>query len=178
MKHKYTLLIYTENHIGLLNRISIIFTRHKVNIESLNTSPSMGENIHSFVITIITSRDKAEHLRKLIEKQVEVLKAFIYEENQVIAMGVALFKISTSSICANNILEQLIRSSSARIIAVEPEFIVVEKTGTQDDIKNFLDSLSGFDVREFIQSGRVVVTRPMGKLTDYLRQMSEMEEKD
>ena len=79
----------------------------------------------------------------------------------MIAMGVALFKISTSSICANNILEQLIRSSSARIIAVEPEFIVVEKTGTQDDIKNFLDSLSGFDVREFIQSGRVVVTRPM-----------------
>lgn len=176
MKHKYTLLIYTENHIGLLNRISIIFTRHKVNIESLNTSPSMEKGFHSFVITIFATAKEAEHLRKIIEKQVEVFKAFLYEEKQVIAMEVALFKISLKGIGPNNILEQLIRQSSAKIIAVEPEFLVIEKTGTQDDIHEFLDKLSMFDIREFIQSGRVVVTRPMGKLTEYLLELEKQEE--
>jgi acetolactate synthase-1/3 small subunit len=176
MNRKYTLLIYTENHVGLLNRISIIFTRHKVNIESLNTSPSMEEGVHSFVITINTSLAQAEHLRKAIEKQVEVLKAFLYEEKQVIPMEVALFKISTSGLKSGNALEKLIRESSARIITVEPEFLVIEKTGTQSDIKDFLTQLSDFDVREFIQSGRVIVTRPMGKLKDYLLELERQEE--
>ncbi|MBR4266886.1 MAG: acetolactate synthase small subunit [Bacteroidales bacterium] len=176
MKHKFTLLIYTENHIGLLNRISIIFTRHKINIESLNTSPAMEKNLHSFVITIFATWQQAEHLRKLIEKQVEVFKAFLYEEKDVIAMEVALFKISLKGIGPHNVLEQLIRQSSARIITVEPEFLVVEKTGTQNDIHEFLEKLSMFDIREFIQSGRVVVTRPMGKLTEYLANLERQEE--
>ena len=163
MKHKYTLLIYTENHVGLLNRISIIFTRHKVNIESLNTSPSMHPGLHSFVITINTTADKAEHLRKIIEKQ-------------VIAQEVALFKVATKGISANNILEQIMRSSNARIISMEPEFIVIEKTGKQDEISELLEQLSIYDVREFIQSGRVIVTKPMGKLSDILRDLENQEE--
>ncbi|OYY03464.1 MAG: acetolactate synthase small subunit, partial [Sphingobacteriia bacterium 35-40-5] len=39
-KQEFTITVYTENQIGLLNRIAIIFTRRKINIHSLNTSPS------------------------------------------------------------------------------------------------------------------------------------------
>ncbi len=178
MKRKYTLLIYTENHVGLLNRISIIFTRHKVNIESLNTSPSMHEGLHSFVITINTTSERAEHLRSIIEKQVEVFKAFLYEEKNVIEQGVALFKIGTKDLTVkSSILEQLIRSTNVRILAIEEEFIVAEKTGTQDEIQELLSQLKVFDIREFIQSGRVIVTRPMGVLDDILYDLEQREEK-
>lgn len=176
MKHKYTLLIYTENHIGLLNRISIIFTRHKVNIETLNTSASMHGDIHSFVITVLTTADKAEHLRKIIEKQVEVLKAFLYEEDQIIAQEVALYKISLQSIGKDNIIEQLVRNSNARILAVDPDFIVIEKTGNQIETQAFLNELKVYDVREFIRSGRVIVTKPMRQLKQYLLDMDQQEE--
>ncbi len=178
MKRKYTLLIYTENHVGLLNRISIIFTRHKVNIESLNTSPAMETGFHSFCITIETTQEVAEHLRKIIDKQVEVLRAFLYEENQVIAQEVALFKVATASVPDYNVIEQLVRTSNARILAIDPQFFVIEKTGLQKEIQGFLDELTAnFDVREFIQSGRVVVTRPMGKLIEILDDLEKQEEK-
>ena len=178
MKHKYTLLIYTENHVGLLNRISIIFTRHKVNIESLNTSPSMHPGLHSFVITINTTADKAEHLRKNIEKQVEVYKAFLYGENEVFEQAIALFKIGTKERQVNfPLIEQIIRSSNARIMSMESDFIVIEKTDKQQEIDELLDQLSVLDVREFIQSGRVVVTKPMGKLTDFLKKLEAQEER-
>jgi len=85
MKRKFTLLIYTENHIGLLNRVSIIFTRRKVNIESLTTSPSRHEGIHTFVIVVNTTRDMVEKIQKTIEKQIEVLKAFLYDEDMILA---------------------------------------------------------------------------------------------
>jgi acetolactate synthase-1/3 small subunit len=31
-KQEYNITVYTENQIGLLNRIAIIFTRRKINI--------------------------------------------------------------------------------------------------------------------------------------------------
>ena len=52
IKEEYTITVYTENHIGLLTRISIIFSRRKINIESLNTSPSEIPGIHRFNIVI------------------------------------------------------------------------------------------------------------------------------
>ena len=52
MKQEYTLTIYTENQVGLLNRIAIMFSRRKINIESMNTSPSEIEGIHRFNILI------------------------------------------------------------------------------------------------------------------------------
>ena len=45
-RKEYTITVYTENQIGLLNRIAIIFSRRKINIESLNTSPSEVESVH------------------------------------------------------------------------------------------------------------------------------------
>ena len=39
-KQLYTVSVYTENNIGLLNRISAIFQRSHINIESLNISVS------------------------------------------------------------------------------------------------------------------------------------------
>jgi acetolactate synthase-1/3 small subunit len=35
-QEEFTITVYTENQIGLLNRIAIIFSRRKINIESLN----------------------------------------------------------------------------------------------------------------------------------------------
>lgn len=173
MKRKYTLLIYTENHIGLLNRISIIFTRRKINIESLTTSPSKHKGIHTFVIVVDVTREKAEHLRKNIEKQVEVLKAFLYDDDMILAQEVALYKVSTDKIARNNTIEELIRTSNARILDIEPEYIVIEKTGNQKETQAFLELLAPYDVHEFIRSGRVIVTKPMRSLESHLKELDK-----
>lgn len=51
MEQLYTFTVFTENRVGLLNQISIIFTRRSVNIESLSVSPSSIPGIHKFTIT-------------------------------------------------------------------------------------------------------------------------------
>ncbi|MBP6590617.1 MAG: ACT domain-containing protein, partial [Chitinophagaceae bacterium] len=47
-KKEFTITVYTENQIGILNRIAIIFSRRKINVESLNTSPTEVESVHRF----------------------------------------------------------------------------------------------------------------------------------
>ena len=71
-KKEFTITVYTENQIGLLNRIAIIFSRRKINIESLNTSPSEVDSVHRFTIVINETEDVVRKLCRQIEKQVEV----------------------------------------------------------------------------------------------------------
>ena len=54
-KIKYTVSIYTENSVGLLNRISAIFQKRHINIESFNSSITEIEDIHRWTILVHTS---------------------------------------------------------------------------------------------------------------------------
>jgi acetolactate synthase-1/3 small subunit len=84
MKQEFTITIYTENQVGLLNRIAILFSRRKINIESLNTSPSEVESIHRFTIVISETEEVVRKIVRQIEKQVDVLKAYYNTNDEII----------------------------------------------------------------------------------------------
>ena len=44
----FTISVYSENNVGLLNRISGIFLKRHINILSLNVSESEIENVSRF----------------------------------------------------------------------------------------------------------------------------------
>ena len=83
-KQEYTITVYTENQVGLLNRIAIIFSRRKINIESLNTSPSEVQGIHRFTIVVTESRDVVLKVVRQIEKQVEVLHEQFFSASKLL----------------------------------------------------------------------------------------------
>jgi acetolactate synthase-1/3 small subunit len=67
----------------------------------------------------------------------------------------------------------LIRSHNARILSIEPKYIVLEKTGHQEDTTAFFEALETFGVYEFVRSGRVAVSKPMEQLNSYLSSLDE-----
>lgn len=75
MKKQFIISVHTENQIGLLNRIAIIFSRRKINIDNLNTFPSGLDNIHRFIICIRETEGNVQKIVKQIQKQVDVLDA-------------------------------------------------------------------------------------------------------
>src|ERR1041384_4234116 len=94
-KQEFNITVYTENQIGLLNRIAIIFTRRKINIESLNTSPSEVDSIHRFTIVINETEEVVRKLCRQIEKQVEVLKAYYNTNDELVWQELAMYKVPT-----------------------------------------------------------------------------------
>ena len=74
---QFTICIFTENKIGLLNRISIIFTRRKINIESLTTSESEIKNVYPFTIVVNMTEENIVKVVKQMEKQIEEKQAVI-----------------------------------------------------------------------------------------------------
>ena len=84
MKKEYTLSVFSEHKVGLLHRITVIFSRRKINIESLNTSESEVRGIYRFTIVIKTTEAMAISVTKQIEKQIGILKAFYHTEYEIV----------------------------------------------------------------------------------------------
>src|SRR4029450_6755777 len=97
-KQEFTVTVYAENQIGLLNRIAIIFSRRKINIDSMNTSPSEIEGIHRFTIVINETEDVVKKLCRQIEKQVEVLKAYFNQNDEIVWQELVMYKVPTDII--------------------------------------------------------------------------------
>lgn len=169
MKEKeFTISVFTENMAGLLQRVVTVFTRRHVNIESLTTSKSSIEGIHRFTIVVKVEEDQVVKLVAALDKQIDVIKAFYYRSHEIVYQEVALYKIPTEAFAHGDETEKLIRAHNARILSIEPEYIVVEKTGHQDETESLLREFEKKGIYEFVRSGRVAITKIMEPLNKYL----------
>ena len=155
----YTVTVYSENQVGLLYQISIIFTRRQLNIESLSVSGSAIEGVHKFTITTYSDRETMEKLVKQIEKRIDVLRAFFYTDDEIIFQEVALYKVPTDKLLDDRSIEDLIRKHNARILEVNRTYTVIEKSGHPDETQSLFEELSRYDVMQFVRSGRVAITK-------------------
>lgn len=155
----YTVTVYSENQVGLLNQISIIFTRRQLNIESLSVSGSAIEGVHKFTITTYSDHETMEKLVKQIEKRIDVLRAFFYTDDEIIFQEVALYKVPTDKLLDDRSIEDLIRKHNARILEVNRTYTVIEKSGHPDETQSLFEELSRYDVMQFVRSGRVAITK-------------------
>ena len=168
MTTEYTITVYSENNTGLLQRIVTVFTRRHINIESLTVSKSSMEGIHRFTIVVILDSTKIDNLVAQIEKQVDVLKAFYYTEEEIVYQEIALYKVPMDAFINGRELELLVRSHNARILEIEQTYIVIEKSGHQHETELLLEELRKYGVYEFVRSGRVAIVKPMERLSKYL----------
>ncbi|RLD36430.1 MAG: acetolactate synthase small subunit [Bacteroidetes bacterium] len=168
---EFTISLFTENHIGLLNQITIIFTRRQINIESLTGSESAVKGVHMVTIVVNTSPELVEKVAKQLEKLVDVLKVFVHEADEIIYQEIALYKVRTNELMLSNKIEQIVRSNNARFLEITPEYVVIEKTGHKKETSDLLEKLDEFGILQFVRSGRVAITKQIKELISYLREM-------
>lgn len=172
MEKTYTVSVFTENSIGMMNRITIIFTRRHMNIDSITASESEVKGVFRYTIVLRTTKEQVEKVIGQLEKVIDVLKAFVHEDAQIVHQEIALYKIRTDAL-TNGDVEKVIREHHARILTVDREFMVIEKTGHVEETQLLFENLQPFGVLEFARSGRVAVTKPMKNLSTYLDELAK-----
>ena len=175
MKQEYTVTVYTENQIGLLNRIAIMFSRRKINIESLNTSPSEVEGIHRFTIVINELEEVVKKLVRQIEKQVEVLKAYYNTNDEIVWQELALYKVPTDEIAEKVKVERLLRKYGARAIVIRKDYTVFETTGQREETDKLVAVLEPFGLIEFVRSARVAIIKASSGFHSKLKEFEKKE---
>lgn len=170
---QFTISVLTEDKAGLLNHLTIIFTRRKVNIESLNVSTTEVSGISRFTIVASSTRESIEKIINQIRKIIDVLGAFVYEEDEIYYQEIALYKVPTKVFLEGNKIETLVRNNGARILVIEEEHIIIEKTGHKDDTHDLYQKLEPLGLLEFVRSGRVAISKSKRKTEAYIKELEE-----
>jgi acetolactate synthase-1/3 small subunit len=165
----YTLSIFTTNTIGLLNRITIIFTRRRLNIESLTVCETERKNVSRFTIVMRhESRDAVEKLVRQIRKVVDVLAVFGYLDHEIVFNEIALFKLATPLGGTPLNIKEINLDWNAKVVHWGLDYVVIEKNGTEVEIAEFYQYMKNWEILEYLKSGRVAVGKTEKGLVEYL----------
>ncbi len=169
MSTTYTISIFTTNTVGLLNRITIVFTRRRLNIESLTVSETERKGVSRFTVVIRNeSREFVEKLVRQIRKITDVLAVFGYLDHEIVFNEIALFKIA-APLGGKPIDTKAINLDwNAKVVHFGMDYVVVEKNGTEEEIGEFYQYLKQWEILEYIKSGRVAVGKTEKGLVEYL----------
>jgi len=175
----YTIIIFSENKVGVLNQITVIFTRRGLNIETLSVSPSAIPGIHKFTITVFTTEEVVKKVVQQIDKRVDILKAYYNTDDDLVHQEIALYKVATDKLLARGSIEGLIRKYQIHILEITENCVVFEKTGHYEDTQKLFEELSQtIGVLQFIRSGRIAITKSkVERLSDMLEELKKLEEK-
>lgn len=173
-KQEFTITVYTENQIGLLNRIAIIFSRRKINIESMNSSPSEIDGIHRFTIVMNETEEVVRKLVRQIEKQVDVLKAYYNTGDEIVWQELALYKVPTDEIAEKVKVERLLREFGARAVVIRKDYTVFETTGHREETDKLIKVLEPYGLIEFVRSARVAIIKESHGFHEKLKEFEEL----
>ena len=164
MEQEYIITVFSENKVGLLSQITTVFTCRDVNIESLTTSESALQGIHKFTIVVRTTPDQVDKLVRQVEKKIDVLKTFVYTPDEVVQQEIR-----------SRGVEQLVREHNVRILEIDEDYIVVEKTGHKADTQALFRLLQPYGVQQFVRSGTVAIIKSRRELlNEYLEEIDRL----
>ena len=173
MEQEYIITVFSENKVGLLSQITTVFTCRNVNIESLTTSESALAGIHKFTIVVRTDPEQIEKLARQVVKRIDVLKVFVFTSDEVVQQEIALYKVTRS----RNV-EQLVRRHNVRILEIDDDYIVVEKTGYKSETRVLFELLQPYGVQQFVRSGTVAIVKSRRELlNEYLEELARNDRK-
>ena len=170
-KTLYTITIFSENTVGVLNQISTIFTRRQLNIETLSVSPSAIAGIHKFTITTLSNDEEVmKKLTRQIDKRVDILKAYYNTDEDLVFQELALYKLSTEKVMEHSTVEYLIRKYNVRVLEITADCIVFLKAGHYNETQGLFEELADkIGVLQFVRSGRIAITKSkVERLSDML----------
>jgi acetolactate synthase-1/3 small subunit len=114
------------------------------------------------------TEDQIKKIIGQIDKQIEVIKAFYHRDEDTIYQESALFKIKSDLLFEERQIQNIIKESNSRIVTVNRNFFVLEKSGRREEIELLYRELSVYGIMQFTRSGRISVSKEEMKISKML----------
>jgi len=156
MKHVISVLV--ENKVGVLSRITGLFSGRGFNIESLAVGET--ENMAISRMTIVVSGDESilEQVRKQLDKVIDTIKVTDFTGTDYVERDLILIKVSALPGKRSEIIE-LVDVFRGKIIDVGQKDMIVEISGPEDRLEAVLNLLRPYGIKEVARTGRIAMNR-------------------
>ncbi len=155
----FTILVYSDNSPGVLQRITIVFTKRKLNIESLTVSETEIPNVSRFTIVARCPEEVAQKVAKQIKRIIEVKDVILCDDNEVCFRELALFKVRRCHGEERAKLDDIIKKYYALIVLENESGITLENSGSEEETQQLFAELRPFGLKEFVRSGRIALLK-------------------
>lgn len=154
----HTISILVTNESGVLSRIVDLFSGRGYNIESLTVAPTLDVNFSR--ITLVTNGDESaiEQINKQLNRLVPVIKVMDLHVNDAIECEVAMVKVYGSDEDRAEIIK-IADITSSKIIDVTDKTYTIQSVGDEKQIKALIELLKPLGVKEFVQSGKIAISK-------------------
>ncbi len=151
-----TYLLDVANHTGVVTRISLIFRRHGANLQSVSTAKTEHPEIVRIVVTSEIDRRPAERIKGQLAKLIDVFKVDMISHDEGTFRAFGMIKIACTLQTRPQIL-QLLEIFNGRVLELTTEWVLVEMTGTPEQLEGLLQVLQPYGILEAVETGPIVI---------------------
>lgn len=154
---RHTISLLVENKFGVLARIAGLFSARGYNIASLAVSETLDPTV-SYMTIVVEAKDEKilEQIKKQLNKLIDVIVVTDFTRKEHIDRELILVKVNYSGENKEE-LETLISKYVAKIIEIKDNMAIIEAVDEQIKIKQLLEALSKFKVKELVRTGRIAI---------------------
>ena len=160
---RHTLSVLVNNHMGVLSRVSGLFSRRGYNIESLSVGATEDNNISRMTIVMECEDDVYDQIKNQLAKLMDVLKLIEFKDDESVKRELALIKIDSRNEKRSQILE-IANIFRAHVIDVTNNTLIIEITGDQNKVSAIISMLDEFGIKEVIRTGVTAIARGESEL--------------
>lgn len=155
----YTIIIFTENKPGILYRVADVFLKRKINVESLTVSETEQQDISRFTVVVKATKSSIEKISKQLYKIIEVTKVIEKTDDELLFQDTMLVKVTIKSAQQQKEIETVALLFSAKILFAASNYLILAKSGTEEEIQSLVTRLKPFGIKEYVRSGRIALVK-------------------
>lgn len=157
-KDTHTISFLVANKPGVLVRVALIFARRGYNIDALVVSPSFDPNYSRMTITAKGDPRILDQIIKQASKLIDVIHASEHTGMDALHRELALLKIRSTA-ATKPIITKIAKKFRACVVHETADTLIVEQTGTTEDLNEFEALVKKYGVIEMVRSGKLVMTK-------------------
>ncbi|NLY72028.1 MAG: acetolactate synthase small subunit [Clostridiales bacterium] len=160
---RYILSVLVQNNPGVLARVASLFGRRGYNIDSLTVSETNNPGISIITLTVTGDENILEQIIKQASKLEEVIKVHHIQEQHALSRELLLIKMKIDSETRTS-LREISEIYEAKIVDLAPASMIIELTGTTQNIDAFLGIMKDFTIIEMCRTGVTALEKDSSKI--------------
>lgn len=155
---RHTISVLVENKFGVLARISTLFAARGFNIDSLAVGETENPAISSMTIVVKGDDRILEQITKQLNKLIDVIKVNEFNDIEHVERGICLIRIGLNKSNRNEVMN-MIEIFRSKIIDVSQSSVIVEVSGSEDKINDFVGKVVPYGIKEMCRTGVIALHR-------------------
>ena len=157
MENRFILAVYVDNTVGVLTRVTAMFTRRGFNIDALTVGETERPEYSRITITMAGDKYVREQMMNQLKK-LEVVKKVEVLDDSPIKRELMLIKVRNQQKYREEIMTA-VNVYRASVIDYSTSGMCIEVTGNPSKIDAFVELMQPFGILEMCRTGIVALDR-------------------